>query len=524
MEGSTKINMKSSRTINTLKNSSVSLITNFISMAIGVLARWYFVKILGKEVLGLNGLFTNIISMLSIVELGFGSAITYNLYKPIANNNIEEIKSLMEFYKKCYHAVAIVIMIIGILLIPFLNSIVGENQLDLNIYFIYGLFILETASSYFLSYKRSILYANQENFIINLCHIGYLVLMNLTQVIFLIYTKNYYIYLIIKIFFRIMENIIINYYANKKYTYLQDKKIEKLSLNIKKDIEKKVKALFFHQTGSFIINGTDNIIISKYINLTAVGLYSNYYFIINSIQNLIRQIIKELTPSVGNLLVTESKEKAYDIFKKTRFITFWIVTFTGIGILLVASDFVSIWLGKEYILTFYTVLVLAINYYQKTSRMPYSIFKEAAGIFYEDRFIPIIESLINIVSSILLVKVCGLPGVFIGTIISGLVLWLYSYPILVYKKIFDREIKKYYFETIKYLTIFLFIMVISIFISNLPSINNIYIKFIYDICISIIIPNLTMYLLFRNSEDYIYLINIAKKIINKKRNKKIDKI
>ena len=189
-----------------------------------------------------------------------------------------------------------------------------------------------------------------------------------------------------------------------------------------------------------------------------------------------------------------------------------------------ASDFVSIWLGKEYILTFYTVLVLAINYYQKTSRMPYSIFKEAAGIFYEDRFIPIIESLINIVSSILLVKVCGLPGVFIGTIISGLVLWLYSYPILVYKKIFDREIKKYYFETIKYLTIFLFIMVISIFISNLPSINNIYIKFIYDICISIIIPNLTMYLLFRNSEDYIYLINIAKKIINKKRNKKIDKI
>ena len=226
MEGSTKINMKSSRTINTLKNSSVSLITNFISMAIGVLARWYFVKILGKEVLGLNGLFTNIISMLSIVELGFGSAITYNLYKPIANNNIEEIKSLMEFYKKCYHAVAIVIMIIGILLIPFLNSIVGENQLDLNIYFIYGLFILETASSYFLSYKRSILYANQENFIINLCHIGYLVLMNLTQVIFLIYTKNYYIYLIIKIFFRIMENIVINYYAHKKYTYLQDKKLK----------------------------------------------------------------------------------------------------------------------------------------------------------------------------------------------------------------------------------------------------------------------------------------------------------
>lgn len=508
--------MKKSRTSNTIKNSAISLVTNLISMLIGVLGRWFFIKYLGKEILGLNGLFTNIISMLSIVELGFGSAITYNLYKPIAKNDINEIKSLMFFYKKCYHTIAIVIMIIGITLLPFLDSIIGENQISLNIYMIYGLFIFEAVSSYLLSYKRSILYANQENFIINLCHIAYLILMNLLQIIFLIITKNYYIYLIIKIIFRIIENIFISHYANKKYSYLKDKQIERLPLNIKKDITKKVKALFFHQTGSFIINGTDNIIISKYINLTTVGLYSNYYFIINSIQNLIRQIIKEFTPSVGNLLVTETKEKAYDVFKKTRFLTFWIVTFTGTGILLVSSDFIKIWLGNEYTLPFLTILILVINYYQKTSRMPYSIFKEAAGIFYEDRFIPIIESVINIISSILLVKKIGLPGVFIGTIISGLILWMYSYPIIVYKKIFNREIKNYYLEIIKYIALFLIIITISILLSKIIIINNVYFKFFYDVGIAIIVPNLIMFMIFKNSEDYNYFLSIFKKIINKK--------
>ena len=162
--------MKKSRIISTLKNSSVSFITNFLSMVIGVFARWFFIRILGKEVLGLNGLFTNIISMLSIVELGFGSAITYNLYKPIADSNIDDIKSLMKFYKKCYHAVVTIILVIGLLLMPFLNLIVGEVELKLNIYYIYILFLIETISSYLLSYKRSILYANQENFVINLCH------------------------------------------------------------------------------------------------------------------------------------------------------------------------------------------------------------------------------------------------------------------------------------------------------------------------------------------------------------------
>lgn len=503
---------KNSRTKSSFINIIVSIFSNIITIIIGLIAQAIFIKILGSKYLGLNGLFTNIISMLGIVELGIGSAIIYNLYKPIAENDCETIKSLMKFYKKSYHIIGIIVAILGISVIPFLKYIVSTTELPINTTAIYLLFLSDIVFSYFLSYKRSILYANQKNYIVQIIHIIYLIILNFFQLLILYTTKNYYLYIIVKIIMRIIENACITIIANYQYSYLMDKKTSALNKNIEKDIFKKVKALFFHQIGAFAINGTDNIVISKYIGLVSVGLYSNYYLIINSVQTILNQIIDATTPSIGNMLVTETKEKYYEVFKRIRFLNFWITSFCGICIYSLMEPFVKIWVGSEYLLPSVVLLALTINFYQKTSRLTYKTFKTAAGIFYEDRFVPIIEATINIVVSIFLAKKIGLIGVFIGTIVSGLSLWCYSYPKYVYKNLFSRKYSSYIKETIGYILLFIILLLVTTTATNIISISNIFTQLFFRLTICLTIPNFIIIVCFHKTDNFKYYVKLFKKL------------
>ena len=500
---------------NSMRNMITSISSNIVTIIIGLLAQAIFIKIMGIEYLGLNGLFTNIISMLGIVELGIGSAIIYNLYKPIAINDVETIKSLMNFYKKSYNIIGIVVLTIGLIIIPFLPLIIEDVTVKINVPLIYILFLLDIVFSYFLSYKRSILYASQKNYLINLIHLGYTILLNIGQLLMLFYTKNYYLYLIVKIIVRIIENLIITYIVNKEYSYLKED-AKKLDPTIEKDIIKKVKALFFHKIGGFVVLGTDNIIISKFLGLVSVGLYSNYYMIINAVQTLFSQALVALTPSVGNLLVKENKNKTFEVFKKIRFMNFWIATFTSVCILNMMQQFITIWIGEEYLLDDIVLIVLVFNLFQKLMRSTYQTFKEAAGIYYEDRFVPLLESLINIIVSIIGVKLIGLAGVFIGTIISGFVLWFYSYPKYVYKKLFDRSYKDYLKETLGYIILFIVISYLTYYINNIYLVNNIYFEFVKNILIAIIVPNILMLLVFIKNDNFKYYIQLIKTKFTKK--------
>ncbi len=509
----------SSRTGNSLKNMIASLIGNFVVIIVGLISRKIFIRILGNEYNGLNGLFTNIISLLSIVELGIGNAIIYNLYKPIAKKEYEKIKSLMKFYRKSYHIIGVIVFILGISIIPFLHNFVGEVTIDINIKFIYMFFLLDTVFSYFLSYKRSILYANQKNYYINIVNILYVIIMNTLQLVFLFITKNFYIYLLIKVIMRVIENVAITIIADKKYPYLKEKNVQPIDKEVEKDIFKKVKALFLHQIGGFIINGTDNIIISRFLGLLTVGLYSNYYLIINSVQNVAKQIIQATTPSVGNMLVTESVSKQFDVFKKMRFLNFWIATFCAISIYVVMDTFIIIWIGKENLLSAVTLFVLTVNFYQKCSRYTYGTFKNAAGIFYEDRFVPIIESIVNIVISVVLVKTIGLPGVFIGTVLSGLVLWCFSYPKYVYKKIFNGSYINYFKETVGYILLFLLLLFITVMVSKLNMVNNGFLKLIINMIIAVVVPNVLLIVCFAKTDNFKYYWNMLKNFLSKFLNK-----
>lgn len=505
--------MKSERKKSSFKNMITAVSSNVLTIIVGLVAQAVFIKILGSEYLGLNGLFSNVISMLGIVELGMGSAIIYNMYKPIAENDHEKIKSLMQFYKKSYRIITLIISIIGIMIIPFIKYIVDIESVtvDINVYLVYILFLLETICSYILSYKRSMLYADQKEYITNIIHMGYTILVNTMQLTFLYFTHDYYLYLIIKVMMRLVENIVISSYVNRRYSYLLDNNVTKLDSKTEKDIFQKIRALFFHKIGTFIVSGTDNIIISKYLGLVTVGLYSNYYMIINAVQTVINHIIQATRASVGNLLVTESKTKQFDVFNKIRFVNFWISCFSSICIFVIMDSFITIWIGYKFVLPTKVLLVLVINFFIVSSRSTYGAFKEAAGIFYEDRFVPIIESLLNIVLSIIFVKKFGLMGVFMGTIGSGLVLWCYSYPKYVYNKLFGRKIADYIKETIYYFIIFILIAGFTYSLAILISFDNVYLQFISNVLIALIVPNVIMLLLFSKDENFKYFINMIKR-------------
>lgn len=508
------------RTQNSIKNSITSAISYIIAIVIGLVAQALFIKILGAEYLGLNGLFSNILTMLSIFDLGIGSAIVYNLYKPIAENKKEEIKSLMQFYKKAYNIIALIIFVCGLFVTPFLPKIVGEICIDVNLYVIYIMFLLNTVCSYLMTYKRSLICANQKNYIINIVHILYLLAINISRLVLLYLTKNYYIYLCLTIIGQLLENFIITLIANKIYPFLLDKNIKPLDKKIEKDIFSKVKALIFHKVGSVVINGTDNIIISSFLGVATVGIYSSYTLIINPISSLFSQVISSATASVGNLLATEDNTKVYKVFKKIRFLNFWLACFSAICLLVILQPFIELWIGEEYLLSIFVVSTIVFNYFQKIMRSTYNIFKDSAGIWKEDQFVPLMESVLNIVFSIILLKVFGLAGVFMGTIVSGLALWCYSYPRFVYKKLFHRDYLKYAKETLGYILLFILLAILTYQSSTLFSSSNIWLKFAFNTIISLILPNAILFLLFKNTENFKYFKGLIKNGLNKLKNHK----
>ena len=497
-------------------NSITSVISSIIAMIVGFVAQSVFIKILGTEYLGLNGLFTNILTMLSFFELGIGSAIVYHLYKPIIDEDKEKIKALMKFYKLAYRIIALLVFVTGLLIMPFINKIINEVTVNINIYTIYLLFLINTSSSYLLSYKRNLLEANQKSYITNIVHIVYILVLNVLQLTFLILTRNYYLYLIIKITCQLIENFVNSVIATKLYPYLKDKNIEKVSQDTMKDIIKKVKALFYHKVASSIVNGTDNILISSFFSIELVGLYSSYHMVIGSVYNMFRLFITSSVASVGNLIASnEDEEKRFEVFKRIRFLNFLISCFSGICILVIIQSFISVWIGSQYLLSMFVVVTLIFNFFQKMQRCVYQTFKDSAGIWYEDRFVPIFESILNIVLSIIFLKIFGLAGVFMGTILSGLSLWCFSYPKYIYKNLFKRSYFDYTKETLGYILVFVILASGTYYISTLIVFDNIWLKLLSNTLISLILPNIILIIIYRKTDNFIYFKDLVKNVFLK---------
>lgn len=508
--------MTKSRTENSVNNAKTGLIVQLVNKIMAFIVRTVFIKCLNTEYLGVHGLFTNILTILSFAELGIGTAIIFNMYKPVAEEDKEKIKSLMQLYKKCYNIIGLVIFVLGLFVIPFIKYIVTDiPNIKENIYFIYILFLFNTSVSYFFTYKKSIITAHQKQSIINKIDTIFYIIRSIVEIIFLILTHNFIIYLVIQITGTIVENIIIARKANKMYPYLKEKNVKKLQDEERKSIFANVKSLVVYQFGSVIMNGTDNILVSTLINVSTVGLCSNYNMIINSVKSVIQTMFNGVTASIGNLNAVGNAEQKERIFYELTFIDYIIYSFCAIAFILLLNPFIEIWLGEEYLLGLSISIALSVSFFIDGMRQPSFAYRTTLGLFNKSKLTPYIGAITNIILSILLCKSFGVVGIFIATSVAQLVSYSWIDPYLIHKYEFKTSSKKYFKKYIIYSIVFIIEMIISILLSRLIDVNLI-INFLYMCIIAILVPNIISLLIFRNSEEFSGLKNHLMNIIFRK--------
>lgn len=490
-----------SRTEYTVRNFKIGVISQVVNIVLSFVVRTIFVKNLQESYLGVNGLFTNILTILSFAELGIGSAIIYSMYKPIADNDQEKIKTLMNLYKVSYRIIGIFIAVCGVALIPFLDVFI-KNKPDIpeSLVLIYLLFLSNTVLSYFWSYKKSIIIAVQKEYIINIYKILFYVIKSFLQILVLILWKNFILYLIVQLVCTFLENVCTSIQANRMFSYLKDKNVKKINESDKNKIFKNVRALTVYKFGSVILNATDNIIISAIVGITAVGILSNYNLIVTSLVAIISTALSGLTASIGNLNVTSTKENKEQIFYELFFILTWIYGFCSIGLIVLLSPFIELWIGSEYVMPFMSVLALVLHFYVNGVQFAGYTYRTTTGLFEKGKIAPIVAAILNIVLSLVLGRYMGVAGILFATSISRLLTTTWIDPYLVHKYQFKTSVIKFYR---RYVINFIIVVVNCLACYVVTSmISNTVFGFILKVFILLLMANIIFLIAFYHSKEF----------------------
>lgn len=446
--------MAKSRTYYSLKNTSVGIVAQIITYILTFVNRTIFIRFLDVVYLGCNGLFSNILTMLSLAELGIGAAIVFCLYRPLAEDNKQKVIAYMNSYKQAYRIIACIVTVVGLSILPFLDKIVaGDSGLSYEeLRIIYVLFLSNTVVSYLFAYKQSLFSAAQMEYKNTINTTIFALIRNILQFVILFVTHSYYAYLIVMIVCTVASNISISYQCNKCFPYLRNNK-EHLEKKEKKQLYKYVLAQSSHKVGGIVVSGTDNLLITIMVSngLNLVGLYSNYLMVTSTLNSIMNIIIKSLTGSIGNLNIDESIQKRKKVFDELMMIVALFYGIVTVCILCLIQDFISLWIGEKYLLGYGTILVVMLNFYIAGMRMPCQVFNTTLGLFWNDRFKPWIEALINLIASIILIKNFGLTGVFLGTLVSTVCTSLWIEPYILYKHGFHIVLSDYFKKYFLYL-------------------------------------------------------------------------
>ncbi len=504
--------MNAGRTQNSITNIYVAFIAQLIGIIISFIARIFFIKFLGKAYLGVNGLFSNILTVLSMADLGIGTAITYSLYKPLADRNQYKTQALIELYRRAYQIIGCIVAVLGLLITPFLEYIIRDIPDIPHIYLIYLLFVANATISYFYSYKRSLIIADQYRYIATYYRYGFYLILNILQIIILVLTRNYIFFLVLQMMCTLGENIAISRKAEKMYPFLKKRSSKKVDDHTRRQIIRNTSAMIFHKLGGIVVDSTDNILISSMIGIVWVGLYSNYYMIINALNIVISQIFSSITASIGHLGATESKEKAYEIFLCTEFVTSWVFCFSSISLFILIDPFISLAFGSDFLMSQGIVLILTANFYIKGMRSAVLTFQAAYGLYWNDRFKALFEVIINLVISIVLGATIGIAGIFIGTLISMVTTCLWIEPYVIYKRIFDRRVGEYFIKLLVHTVITLSAGFITYWACAYVLYTGV-MELIAKGVICLTIPNIIVWAVFNKTKEFYFIRNLLLSII-----------
>lgn len=504
-----------SRTEYSARNTTVAIVARMIAIFLGFFTRVVFTHTLSEEYVGINGLFTDILNILALSELGIGTAITYALYKPIAEKDIEKQKSLMQLYKQFYRGVAIAILVLGLLVIPFMDILIKDSPQVDNIILIYLLFLTNSLISYLFIYKRTLMDAHQLSYIGVLYHMTILVIQNIVQIIVLLTTKNFVLFVCIMIASTLLSNLLISYRADKLYPYLRDKKIQPLEKEEKQKIFKNIKAMLMHKVGNVIVSNTDNLLISSLVGIVSAGIYSNYFLVIGSIRQVLNQVFQGITASVGNLGVKEGKERVKQIFDATFFIGQWIFGFATICLYEVLTPFVTLSFGEQYVFSMDITLILCLNFYFTGMRQATLVFRDSLGLFWYDRYKSLAEAIINLVVSLIFGYHMGIIGIFLGTLVSTMATSMWVEPYVLYKKHLETPVSGYFAKYIVYFIVMLGVWCLTDMVCNRAS-GGILQQCVLRLIICILVPNILFFVCYIRSSELQFLWKKAYGIVQGK--------
>lgn len=435
--------MKIARTRNAVRNILTGSVYRVINIILPFFTRTVILYVMGTKYLGLSSLFSSILSFLSLSELGLGAAMVYSMYKPIAQNDEETICALLNLYRRLYRIIGWVVLGLGMALMPFLRQLINDEiPAGINLHLLYFIYLFNTVLSYWLfAYKNALLQAYQRTDVNNVISSVIVPLSYAIMLGALWLTENYYAYVIWLPVFTVITNLIRGRYVDKHFPTL--KPAGTVSPELRHSITKKVAALIGTKLNTVVLNAADNLVMSAFLGLTVIAIYGNYYMIMNSIIGFLGIIYSAMTAGLGNSLQTESLEKNYADFEKLSFMNTWLVGWCTVCLVCLYQPFMRIWVGEELMFPFYVVLELGLYFYIYQQRKIPVVYKDAAGIWWEDRFRPYVCMITNVVLNITLVQIIGISGIILSTVFSLFI----SVPwenYTIFKYVFHRSSRAYY--------------------------------------------------------------------------------
>lgn len=443
-----------SRSQYVVRNTAVTLLTQLVKNLLGFVSRTVFIWVLGKELLGINSLFTEILTVLSFAELGIGNAFVYSLYKPLAQRDTDKLASLMRLYAKAYKGIGVLVGVLGLCLLPFLKLLVGNVAVDDSLlYSVFLLFVFNSAVSYFFVYKTSLIVADQQNYVVLIAQEVFHLVQVCAQVAVLLLTGDYVLFMLINVVCTVGTNAFLAHKADKMYPFLVEKNAKPLSAEERREIANNVKSLVVYKLGSTVLGGTDSIFISAIINVVTVGFYSNYKLLVDLFTSLGSQVVSSITASVGNVNASEEAERKEAVFDGLLCASAWFFGLSAVGLMLLSSDFIRLWVGDDYMLDVASVAAIVGAFYVNNMHHACFVYRNTAGLFVYGKYIPIIASVMNIGLDIVLGLWIGLPGIFLATIIARMFTYEIVDPLIIYKRVFGKSVLSYYANYLKYTVI-----------------------------------------------------------------------
>ncbi|MGB4985197.1 MAG: oligosaccharide flippase family protein [Erysipelotrichaceae bacterium] len=500
---------------NVFKNIRTSVIGEVIHIALGFITRGVFLKILGTEYLGINTLFADIVDMLALTELGIGSSIIFSMYKPINDRDEKRICALMHFFKTVYRYIALAITIFGLAIMPFLSGMMKEVPQDINIYLLFGLYLCRTIASYlFAAYKAALIRADQKVYVLNRIYNVYIILTNIVQIVVLYVTKDFVLYTASFIVSNILQNIYIARTCDKMYPFSKDKDFKRLDKAEQMSLFKDASVLFMYEVNNKVYNSVDNIILSRFIGLAIVGVYSNYMLVVSNIKKLMDLVFNSLASSIGNLNVTSSNERKMEVFFVINYFCFIAFGVVAIGFMNCVNPFIEVWLGRSLLLPMGIVFVKTVELYIYGINKNVVTFRHNMGLFRFKKYMPLYSALLHIVLALVLVRYWGLFGVVIATLVSILTTLSVFDPIIVFRNGFNTSPVKFFGYNFYYIFIMIVCALASNYLCSLVPYGG-FIQFVICGIISVMVTLVIMVVFTFRQREFKYLVNIIKKDILK---------